>query len=192
MDPATVSIAIGLAVAAAGAQAAQARMRNQAIEKSMASAQEAAAAQASQLADQTALERQKGINRAEQVEGRLRVAATTSGAAFDGSFAALSTQNLRDAQLDDLILQRNFANNMARVLSGLDAQQAGLEGQGSNLLLSAFSGGLQGAQAGIAIGGAFSSSPGAGGARGPNRADGFVPTSRGGGFAGPQTGIAIA
>ena len=149
MDPVTISFAIAGAAVAAGA----AKQRNDAIQRSMQSANEAAATQAKQLAEQTALERQKRTIQSEQVEGRLRVAATEAGAGFDGSFAALSFQNAADAQVDDLILQRNYSNNIARVMSGLAATQAELESKGSSLALAAIGGGLQGAQVGQSVNG---------------------------------------
>lgn len=148
-----IAAAVPYIMAAAGAALAaqQAAEQNKAARRSAESATRAAAEQNKQLAQRASLERQKNINQSEQIMGRLRVSSADAGIGMGGTTSALTEQAAYDAALNDLIIRRNTQNDMARVLSGLDAQVTSLKGSVHNPLIAGFAGGLQGYTAGRGI-----------------------------------------
>ena len=154
MDPVTWTV-LAIGIAGAATSAAGAMAQNRAIEKSMDAQAKGAGTQQQQLADQAALEKMKTMRTMQQLQGRVRVAAGESGATTGGSFAALENQARFDAGLNNAIIGRNLVNQQALVRSGFQANMAQLQSQQQNPLLSAFSGGMQGLQAGLAIGNAL-------------------------------------
>lgn len=151
-----------LAIAGAAASYAQASSQNKAIRNTARLTQAAGAVQARQVSDAAAVESLKRANEAERIKGRLRVAAAAAGLGVEGgSYGDLIQQDNYDAALNQTILETNRRNEVARVQSGVAANLAGLQSHIQNLILSSVGGGVQGAQAGIAIGGAFPSTPSA-------------------------------
>ena len=186
--------AAALAVAGAGTAAYSASEQNKAVRKAAGTTRAAAELQARQLMDSAKLESYKAALKAEQVRGRIRVAAASAGLSTDaGSFSALAQQNALDEALNQAIIQQNQQNQVNAVLSGGAADIARLMAQRQNALLAGIQGGIAGAQTGLAIGGALQglqglNAPtsienigGAGGA--PSYGGGFGPTT--GGFGAP-------
>jgi hypothetical protein len=125
----------------------------------------------------------------------MRVAAAAAGIAPDvGVFSALAQQEAFDYAINQSVMKQNTRNQIASVLSGGAANIAQIRSQMQNPLLSGISGAIQGAQTGLAIGGAVGSlgstagaanvggvggAPSYGGQFAPGSGSGFGP---GGGF----------
>ena len=151
-----VAIVAALTAAAAGTAAYSASERNKAIRKAAGTTKAAAELQARQLMEAAQIERYKASLKAEQVRGRLRVAAASAGLGNEfGSFSALTQQNAMDEAMNQAIIQYNQQAQVNAVLSGGAADIARLMAQRENALLAGIQGGIQGAQTGLAIGGAI-------------------------------------
>ena len=148
------ALLLGGALAAGGAatSAFGSMQQNSAIRRSQASANTAASAAMKQQADNLAIERQKRINTAQLIDAKLRVAAGESGAGDVGSYAALERQGAFDAGINDKILRNNYANNIASIQSGLQAQQLSLSSQIQNSVIAGTSGALKGFSTGLSLG----------------------------------------
>lgn len=154
----TEGIALASVITAAGAAGTTAyaanqssRRQNRVAEAVAKSTAAAAAIQSTQLKAQAAAEKQKQIQAAERVRGRVRVAAAAAGFEDVGSYEAFLRQSQYDTALNTKIIDTNLSANLDRVASGLSASYADLGGRITSPLLAAFSGGAQGAQAGLAI-----------------------------------------
>lgn len=156
MDPATAMLAIGGAgsLFGAGTSFMGAQKQNAALRQSMASQQAAAQQQMGQVAQAAAVEREKRLKEAQQIQGRIRVAAGEAGIGMGGSIAALSRQSELDLGTNLAIIDQNYANNIAAIRSGAQANLQSLSSQIGNPILNAFSGAFSGAGTGLAIGGA--------------------------------------
>lgn len=149
----TAAVAIS-AIAAAGSAAAahQASVKqNKAAKAAAKTAQEAAARQAAQIKSAAKVEKGKAIQTAEQVIGRVRVAAAGAGFEDAGSYQAFIRQAAADAETNVNIIDRNANNAVARVQSGLDADLTQLNSRIVSPVLAAFTAGLSGANSGLAI-----------------------------------------
>ena len=142
----------GLAIGAAGSAVA-ASSQNRAIRGSQAAQGRAFVTNASQVNEQAALEQRKRQQEARVLQSRIRVLAGESGST-GGSFAALNRQAAFDAELNQLILERNRQNQIASLASGAAANIASLQNSTTNTVLAGITGGLGGAQTGLAIEGA--------------------------------------
>jgi len=191
MTGAELGLAIGLGVLGAGVGGLQASQQNRAAGRAASSARLAAQIQSRQVAEAAQLERLKAFREAELVRGRVRVAAAAAGIAPDiGVFNTLLQQEAFDYAINQSIIERNAQNQIASVLSGGAANIAQIRSQMQNPFLSGLSGAIQGAQTGLAIGGAINSigsamqAPNIGGVGGaPSYGGGFGP--RTGGFGSP-------
>lgn len=166
---AALALTIGTGALGAATSYAQARGQNRAARRAADSSRRAAEVETRQITRAAELEAEKRLNRQEQVAGRVRVAAARSGfATSSGDFERFARQNEFDTAIDLATLEENRQAQIDRVLSGLDARLADISSRTSNSLLSAFTGGLGGIQAGLAItggldqfGNAFPSTPAA-------------------------------
>lgn len=145
------AIPVGLAILGAVTSAQQAKAHNKAISASIKSQRSAAAAQGKQISEQAALEKLKRQREAEQVRGRLRVAAGEAGVGTTGSFGALLRQSDFDLALNQSIIEKNRESQAARVASEFRAGAISTAAQGQNVGLSTLSGGLAGLSTGISI-----------------------------------------
>lgn len=154
-DPASWALAIGAVTAAAGAGTAaySADQNRKAVHRSQDSAKLAAEVQSRQIASAAQLEKQKVANKAQMIRGRIRAAAAAAGFDNAGSYQSLEQQVSTDAALNTQIIGANRRAQLDRVSSGLQADLLGLGSHVTNPILAAFTGGMQGVQAGLAIGG---------------------------------------
>ena len=144
-------IPAALAVGGAVIGGAGAKSQNAAIGRSMRSQAEAAGIQQNQLAQRAGLERRKRIAEARQIEGRIRVLAAADGVGVGGSWLALLRQADADAATNLQTLDTNYANQIAAVRSGAQANLDALSARVQNELLAAFAGGARGYQTGLSI-----------------------------------------
>lgn len=147
--PAALAIggtAMGAATSAVGASA-----RNRAIAASMQSQRSAMATQQRQVQQSAAVERAKQIQQAQQIAGRLRVAAGESGVGMGGSMAALLRQTDLDAGMNLAILDQNLANQLAAIRTSGMAHMQQTASQAQNPLLAGIGGGLQGLSTGLSV-----------------------------------------
>lgn len=161
-------IAVSFAVIGAATSVYGANAQNQAVKKSMRSAKKAAEVQQKQLQDQADLERRKLRNEAERVRGTLRVQGAESGFEFDGTYDALERQANIDEAINGIVLKQNLRNEQAAAASNLAVQLDQIAQRGQNVLLAGITGAMEGAQTGLAIGGAFSGGGGGGGGNTPD------------------------
>lgn len=153
MDPVTISaLAIAASAASAGSAAYAADRQNKLAGKAKKQARRAAEIQRDQIAAQAEQERQSRIKEAEQIRGRLRVAAAENGISTGNTFEALIRQNDFDLATDLSTLNRNLANNNARVQSGLAAEEIAIKSSRRNPLIEGFTSGLGGFSSGLSIG----------------------------------------
>lgn len=157
MDPVSAGLMIGTAAFGTATSAQAARRRNDAIERSMASQSRSAAVRQRQVAEQAAVERQKEIDAAHRIRGRLRVAAGEAGVGLGGSYAALMRQADTDAATNVDIINRNENAQQTQLRSGLEANLSTLSSRTQNPLIAGLSGGLSGLQTGLSIGGGIRS-----------------------------------
>lgn len=146
------ALALGGAVFGGATSAAAASGQNRAIKRSMQSRADAAKAQQRQLGVAAGVEKQKRINEAQAIEGRIRVAAADAGVSTDGSYSQLLAQNDYDAAASRAITDANYRANIDYTNSGLAADFASLRASARNPILDGFVGGLSGAQAGLSLG----------------------------------------
>jgi hypothetical protein len=143
--------AAGVAVAGASIAAYGAVQRNKAISASSRSAKYAAGLQSRQIADQAATEREKRLLEAEQIIGRAKVAGAASGG---GDYQSSINQAEIDFGRNASIIDRNRQSATDRTNSELSSTLTSLRANRQNLILSAFTGGLQGFSSGLSIMGA--------------------------------------
>ncbi len=124
---------------------------NAAIQESMHRSARAAREQQKQIVDQAAVERQKRVNEAQMISGRLRVAAAEAGVGLGGSYAALQRQSDYDAAINVDIIKRNALAETRRVRSGYEENIAQLESQIQNPILNGFMAGMQIASTALSI-----------------------------------------
>lgn len=146
------------------ATAAAAKMQNDAVRRSMRSAQQAAKVQAVQVNKQAKVESLKATVETEKVRGRIRVAAAAAGIPIEGSsYESLLNQSDYNDAFNQSIIEENRKANVARVVSGGQANMAELSSRFQNVLIAGFQGGLSGLSAGLAIQNAINSGGGGGG-----------------------------
>lgn len=133
-----------------------ARRQNAAIRKGQEHAKRAAELQRQQVSQAAAIERQKHIDEAQRVTGRIRVAAASADVGL-ASFEGLETQAMIDAGKNIRIIDTNQANAIRRIESGYQADFDRLNANISNSILQAFMGGMQGYATGLQIGQATTS-----------------------------------
>lgn len=134
------------------ATAAAAKMQNDATKRSIAAAQRAAKVQAVQVNKQARVESLKAAVETEQVRGRIRVAAAAAGIPVEGSsYETLMNQNDYNDAFNQSLIEQNRKANVARVISGGQANMAELSSRFQNVLIAGFQGGLSGLSAGLAI-----------------------------------------
>lgn len=161
MDPLTITaLSIGGAALGAATSAAGAVAQNRAVRRSMEANRTAVETQQQQVADQAALEKQKRLNQAQQVSGRLRVVQADTGLSMGQTFDLLDQQVAYDAALDTEIIRRNAANQIMGVRSGGAATAERLRSQSANPLAQLFGGALSGYSTGLSIGSSLAQSPG--------------------------------
>lgn len=152
MDPGTAALLIAATTAtSAGISLRNQQQQNRSARRAGDAAAEAASVQTKQIQDQASLEKMKLRNQAAMIRGRIRAAAAQAGFVNDGTFQTLDEQVTTDTNLNTQIIAQNARNNIARVQSGLQADLANLSSRISSPILSAFTGGLQGASAGLSI-----------------------------------------
>lgn len=156
MAAAVPLLAIGGAAFGATTSFMGAKSQNAALRQSMASQQAAAQQQMGQVSQAAAVEREKRLKEAQQIQGRIRVAAGEAGVGMGGSIAALSQQSELDLGTNLAIIDQNYANNIAAIRSGAQANLQSLASNISNPIFDALSGGMSGASTGLSIGGAVS------------------------------------
>lgn len=134
------------------ATAAAAKMQNDSVRRSMRSAQQAAKVQAVQVNKQAKVESLKATVETEKVRGRIRVAAAAAGIPIEGSsYESLLNQSDYNDAFNQSIIEENRKANVARVVSGGQANMAELSSRFQNVLIAGFQGGLSGLSAGLAI-----------------------------------------
>ena len=152
--PAAAGLVIASAAASAIAAQQASQSRNRAARRSSESATRAASVQIRQVREAAQLEKDKIALQARRIRGAIRASAAAAGFEDAGTYQGLANQAAIDAAINSRIVGINARNNIDRVLSGLDANLTDLSSRVSSPVLAAFSGGLEGAQAGLAIGGA--------------------------------------
>ena len=155
-DPGTAALVIGAATALAGAgtAAVATQRQNAAAKRSIRSNQNAAAVQSAQVSRAAQLEKDKIALQARRIRGAIRARAAEAGFEDAGTYQALQAQAVQDAALNTEIIAINRRAQLDRIASGFEANFNDLSSRVSSPVLAAFSGGLEGAQAGLAIGGA--------------------------------------
>jgi len=136
--PALVITEIAATAGATYASYAAAKAQNEAIEASMKSQAEALRIQQKQLAEQAGLEKMRNIARAQQIIGRLRVAAGEAGVGIAGSYDALIRQTLYETALNEKIIQQNYLNQVQYARTAAQANMARLQGRTISPGLAAF------------------------------------------------------
>ena len=157
-----IAAMLAIAAAAAASSAIAASQQNKNVRAAQNAAVKAATTQTKQLQASAAVERQKRIDDAQRLEGRLRVAAGESGIGFGGTYMALARQGEIDLGTNLAILNANLHNQIANVRSGGQADLTVLQSQIHSVALDSFSGFLSGAESGLAIGTNLSRAPGLG------------------------------
>ena len=153
------AVAIPLIVASGAIAANAANKRNQSIKRAEGSSIAAEQVQTRQINDAAALQREKIGIQAQQIRGRIRAAASAAGFEDSGTYSQLETLASQDAATNDRIIKQNQFANVNRAYSGLQANLNDISSQYQSTLLAAFSGGMTGANAGLAIHGALPNSP---------------------------------
>jgi hypothetical protein len=153
MDPVSATLIVGSTVASAGSSYAAARQQNAAARRSAQSAADADLIRRRQLQAQADLEKQKRIDEARQIAGRIRVVSAERGVGSGGSAAALERQNAIDLSTNQGVIEQNLAAGLLSSGQSLEAQLAQLSAATRNPLLETFLGGLQGAGTGLSIAG---------------------------------------
>lgn len=152
VGPLIPALSIGTAIFGAFTNAAAARNQNQAVQASLQSQREALRVRQQQLSSQAGIEKQKRINEANQIQGRLRVAAGEAGVGLGGSAAALARQAEFDKAVNLSIIDANFQSRIALGQAQFRSTAAQTISQQRNPLLSAFSGAVSGLETGLRIG----------------------------------------
>lgn len=143
------AVPVAMMVVSAAASAAAARQKDQAVKRSMRSAERAAEVQRKQISDAEAIELRKRQNEAAMIRGRLRVTGAEAGVG-DG-IVSLFRQSEIDDQWGQEIIRLNAENERQRVATGLQANLDNLAANGQNALLAGLMGGLGGYQTGLQI-----------------------------------------
>jgi len=186
--PATVPLLIiGSTAVGVATSARAASQQNRYVEQGYANQEEAARLQARQLGEQEIalseqrvvtieqlnrqadIERMKRVNEADQIRGRLRVAAGAAGVGMGGSFGALERQSEFDESANLAILEGNreialrsiesqYSSGITSLRSGFNAAMINIQSnliqlasQRTNPILQGFMGGMQGLQTGLQI-----------------------------------------
>lgn len=158
MDPVSqTALVIATTAISATTAATAAAAQNRAIRRSMEANKTAVETQQRQVADQAALEKQKRLNQAQQVSGRLRVVQADTGLSMGQTFDLLDQQVVYDAALDTEIIRRNAANQIMGIRSGGEATAERLKAGTRNTLLDTIAAGLHGLSTGLSISGSLPS-----------------------------------
>jgi hypothetical protein len=146
-------IALGLTSAGIGAAGQIAQNKNaKAQGKALRQAQ---GVQQQQLVNREQLERKKREAETSLFESKLRVLAGESGIAIGGSINDLSRQNEFKRAMGDEVGRINLGNSLNALSTGVQAQQIQIDSQRQSPIFAGLLGGITGAQAGLAIGGAI-------------------------------------
>jgi hypothetical protein len=141
------------ATAALGGYASyeQARRQNNATQQTQRSVVRAAEIQSQQVAQAAATQRQDIVRKSQLTRDRIRILQGESGLS-GGSYESLDRQVSADAQNSYARLDTEYVNQINRVNSGMEADLARLQGQYTNSVLAALTGGLGGANTGLSLG----------------------------------------
>lgn len=150
--PLIPALSIGTAIFGAFTNAAAARQQNQAVQSSLQSQREALRIKQQQQSSQAGIEKQKRINEAAQIQGRLRVAAGEAGVGLGGSAAALARQAEFDKAVNLSIIDANFQRRIAFGQAQFRSTAAQTVSQTQNPLIAGFSGAVSGLETGLRIG----------------------------------------
>ncbi len=146
----TATLVVGSVAGAAGLVAygsyAQAQEQQEFAEASARAQELAMGINVDINADQSALEREKAINRAQLIIGRIRVNQGESGLGMGGSAMALMRQADYDAAANIDIINRNERNQYLSIISGRRAPSA------PNLAMNTVLGGMSGLSSGLNLG----------------------------------------
>ncbi len=121
----------------------QAKDQNEFAEAQALAQRRAQEANALQVHDQASIEKQKAINRHEQLVGRIRVRQTAAGVGIGGIGAALIRQADFDTSANIQIIEQNRENRLEAIFSG------GQSFRPQNPIQNALLGGLSGLQTGL-------------------------------------------
>jgi|AACY02.16.fsa_nt_gi hypothetical protein len=151
------AVSIGATIASTAGAIASASARNAAIRRSMQAQARAAQTQRRQLSEQAGIEIQKEERRAQQIQGRLRVASGEAGVGIGGSYSLLQQQAAFDQGRNVDIVNQNLQNQADLVSTGAQANLASMSSNYQSPILSGFTGALSGLSTGLSIGGAVNS-----------------------------------
>ena len=142
---------IGLTIAGAAVSAKQAQEQNKAISRSATSAERGQRIQNEQIRKAAVLERRKIESQATRVRGLIRISGAARGVGITGSIESQLLQADLAEQLGFDAIHTNQASALESARSRLEAIAGDLGSRELNPILSAFSGGIQGLQTGLAI-----------------------------------------
>jgi hypothetical protein len=150
------------AVAQAATSYAGAAAQNRAGQQFLSNAADTARRQMDAASRQAGLERQKIINEARSIEGRIRVLAQDPGSGMGGSVSSLVNQVAFDQAINQQIEASRYEANIAEIRSGYSAAASQVAQRYVSPVVAGIQGGLSGAMTGMALGDAFAT-PDAGG-----------------------------
>jgi len=153
-----IGAAISAATTAAGAGVAysSAQDQNRSLKKTAEANKRAQESEAKQLAIKASDEQRRSVKKAQQIAGRLRVAAGEAGVAGDvGSFALLDNQLGSEANtnINNTRLSNAFA--MSRSAQQLDVALSELAGRRRSVAMDVFNGALGGLSTGVGMTGSL-------------------------------------